>query len=76
MKKTTDVCFILAVAFAALVGGYQPPARADYQDWAFDDAAFQARLRDDWLTHDAATVESNGPSTTSRAAPELSRLLP
>ncbi|MBR0226355.1 MAG: hypothetical protein IJL92_09880 [Thermoguttaceae bacterium] len=72
MKKTTDVCFILAVAFAALVGGYQPLARADYQDWAFDDAAFQARLRDDWLTHDAATVESNGPLFAERddATPE------
>ena len=72
MKKANNAWFTLTLVVVALLGALGSSAEADYQDWRFDDATFEARLHDDWLMHDASNVESDGPLFAARTdvAPE------
>ena len=70
MKKST-LLFLLTTAIA-LVPGLATHSLAQFPEWSFDSDAFEQRLQDDWLTTDAAHVESNGPLFEARddTAPE------
>lgn len=60
MKTATRIALVLALALLTRF------AFAEYGDWAFNDAAFKSRVRDDWLASDATKVESEGPLFAER----------